>query len=67
MSCNCGRKREVITSVQASADVEARRAAEAEANAAAMVASVSNAISNSNSGWYLAESVDCPGCVPASA
>lgn len=56
--CNCGRNREVVTSVQAQADVDARRASDAEQNAAAMVASIANAVANAsgntNAGWYLA-------------
>lgn len=61
MSCNCGRSREVVTSVQVAADIEARRLADEQANAEIMAASVNNAVANAsgansgtNSGWYLA-------------
>lgn len=61
MSCNCGRSREVVTSVQVSAEIAERQRLDAEANAAAMVASVANAVANAtgansgSNGWYLVE------------
>lgn len=52
MSCNCGRTRDVVTSVQAQADMDARASQDAAMNAEIMQASAAAAIANT--GWYLA-------------
>jgi hypothetical protein len=51
--CNCGRKTptEVVTSVQAQADMDTRAAADAAQNAEQARQSILNASANANAGW----------------
>lgn len=52
--CNCGRKAptEVVTSVQAQADMEARAASDAAINAEQARQSILNASANAGSSWH---------------
>jgi hypothetical protein len=55
--CGCGRSAptEVITSAQASADVQARMAEDAATQEAQRQISASNALANASTGWFVVE------------
>lgn len=56
--CNCGRKApEVITSAQATEDMQRRAEEDYAANEAQRIQSAQNALSNANSGWFIVEEV----------
>lgn len=51
--CNCGRTRDVQTSANVQAALDAQNAPTPEEQQEALMASAANAMANSNTGWYL--------------